>query len=105
MCSFDMPSNQQLRCPTCDAQQIASPVCRRCKCDLTLVVDILATALTLKRRCCHLLDQGLYEEAAVAARRLVQIEPDEDSVRYLGVCYLLLGQYAAAARLAVQRLA
>ncbi|MEQ8787727.1 MAG: tetratricopeptide repeat protein [Pirellulaceae bacterium] len=86
----------QLKCPTCGAGQSLADECRRCKCDLSLVAAVLRRREESRRETLTLLRAGRLNEALRAARRLWAIAPDADASRYLAVCHLLKGRYAAA---------
>lgn len=85
-----------LRCPTCGAEQPPSAECRRCKCDLSLVVAVRQHAEALHRDCLMQLRAGQYRDALSAARRRFELAPDRTSRRLLAVAYLCLGKYQAA---------
>jgi len=87
---------EPFRCPTCQAKQDASPECRRCKCDLTLVVAMRESAQAMHEACLRRLRSGDYRAALDCALRRHAITPDATSRRLLGVVYLLQGRYQAA---------
>ena len=84
------------RCPTCGARQDLAEVCRRCKCDLSLVVAVQRRRHALRRQCLLRLGQGQPEPALQAARELYSLAPDADSTRLLAVARLRCGEYARA---------
>ena len=91
-----MQKPKSFRCPTCNARQDASPECRRCKCDLTLLVAAL-------QRCQRLYDDALRclaDKDIDAAERLAlqrwELAPDHDAARLLATVYLLQGRFQAA---------
>lgn len=91
-----MQSSNSFRCPTCNARQEPSPECRRCKCDLTLLLASL-------QRCQRLYEGGLRclaDRDLDAAERLAlqrwELAPDQDAARLLAITYLLQGRYQAA---------
>jgi tetratricopeptide (TPR) repeat protein len=86
----------ELKCPTCGAAQTLSDECRRCKCDLSLVAAVLRQQRDARRDTVRCLRAGRHKQALQAARRLWAIAPDAEAARYLAVCHLLLGRYAAA---------
>ena len=94
----DTPSTQPdtLRCPTCGARQVVALECRRCKCDLSLVVAALRQSEALAKQCCRLLRESRFSEAESVARRLAELTPNADAARYLAVCHLLLGRFQSA---------
>ena len=86
----------EFRCPTCGAAQNISSECRRCKCDLSLVAALHGQRQAARRETLRALRDGRPDEALLSARRLSTIAPDADAARYLAVCHLLQGRYAAA---------
>lgn len=95
-------ANNDFRCPTCAARQTLADVCRRCKCDLSLVVAVHHRRDALRRQCLRLLRQQQPEAALRAAEQLHALAPDADSNRLLAVAHLMCGQYSHALRI-VQR--
>ena len=89
-----------LHCPTCNASQDWSDVCRRCKCDLSLVVTLLRRRERLQDTCRRELLAGQYEEARHAALACRAISNDPDTIRLLAVSCLASGRTAAAVRVA-----
>ncbi|MEZ6063782.1 MAG: hypothetical protein R3C19_25825 [Planctomycetaceae bacterium] len=87
---------QSLRCPTCGAEQAASPECRRCRCDLTLVLAIRRQAQRLHEDALRNLRDGLFDAAVHCAERRQAVSPDRTSRRLLAVSYLASGNFAAA---------
>lgn len=85
-----------LRCPTCGAQQPQSARCRRCKCDLSLVVALRQKAESLHRACLQQLRAGEFRDALRTALSRYELAPDGTSRRLLAVTYLCLGRYQAA---------
>ena len=84
------------RCPTCGARQELADACRRCKCDLSLVVALHRRRHTLRWQCLLRLRRQQTHAALQAARELHSLAPDEDSLRLLAVAHLLCGEYARA---------
>jgi len=92
-------SAESLRCPTCGAQQSPALVCRRCRCDLSLLVAVLAQESEQLQQTLRLLRIGRYAQACQIAKRRWRLQPDADATRLLGVCYLLQGDFQAALEL------
>jgi hypothetical protein len=90
----------ELRCPTCGAVQAWADECRRCRCDLKLLRQAAAEALAARRRCLVDLRVGRTAEALPHAHRLYALAPDQSAARLLAVCYLLRGNWTAAAAMA-----
>ncbi len=89
---------QTLRCPTCGADQTASAECRRCKCDLTLVLAVRQQAQVLHEQVLRHLRDGRAGDAVDAAERRHTLSPDRTSRRLLAVSYVTAGNYEAAIR-------
>jgi hypothetical protein len=83
-------------CPTCGAAQWPSPECRRCRCDLSLVVAVAAREALLRTNVLGCLASGDYPTAWAVSERLHQDAPSDASARLLGVSQLLAGHYDAA---------
>jgi hypothetical protein len=84
------------QCPTCGAAQSPSPECRRCRCDLSLVVALIAREESLRAQAYRCLASGDYLTAAAVSERLHQDAPSDASARLLSVGQLLAGHYDAA---------
>lgn len=84
------------RCPTCGARQELADVCRRCKCDLSLVVAVHRRRAVLYRRCLRHLGQEPPRAALRAAQQLHALAPDAASARLLGVAQLQCGDFPRA---------
>lgn len=98
--SLDNSTGGDVRCPTCGAVQEWSDVCRRCRCDLTLLRQVTSAAQASRQRCLHALRGGRFSEALRHARRLHAILPDPSATRLLAVCHLFQGNWPVAAALA-----
>lgn len=88
--------SDSFRCPTCGAKQTPSMECRRCKCDLALVVSLRDSARAAHRAYLRHLQAGDYQQALDSAFRRFQLAPDDTARRLLVVAYLHLGHYRAA---------
>lgn len=88
-----------LRCPTCKAWQLPSLQCRRCKCDLSLVVAVHDQQRQLHARVLRMIASGRNLEALRAARSRWALSPDPQAARLLAACCLLLGQFRTAQEL------
>jgi len=89
-----------LRCPTCGARQAPSAECRRCRCDLSLLLATIEHQRALHRRVLRDLRDGRFAEALRTARRRAEVSPDRDAARLLAVCHLFEGNFRAALDLA-----
>ena len=89
-----------LRCPTCRAEQPPADVCRRCRCDLSLLRAVLEAAAGCRRGALRALAAGDSDAARTLAQRAFDLDPLPSHRRLLAVCALLQEDFAAAARLA-----
>ncbi len=92
----DRVQSDVLRCPTCGAEQVSSAICRRCKCDLTLVVAARARAVGLHQACLRHWRAGEPQRALDCALGRYRLIPDETAHRLLAIAYLRLGHHQAA---------
>ena len=86
---LDRFTEDTVACPTCNAKQPWSDVCRRCKTDLQLLHGVWQTYQQTRRRCLVHLREGRLAEALEQARQLHALCPDAHSRRLLAVCHLL----------------
>lgn len=84
------------RCPTCGARQELAEVCRRCKCDLSLVVAVHRRRALLYRQCLWRLGQQQPRAALLAAQQLHALAPDAASARLLDIAHLQCGDFPRA---------
>lgn len=89
-----------LRCPTCRAEQPPANVCRRCRCDLSLLRAVLDEAAFCGCGALRALAAGDVDGARRLAERAFDLDPVLAHRRLLAVCALLQEDFAAAARLA-----
>lgn len=89
----------ELCCPTCKAKQTPSLECRRCKCDLSLVVAVHDQLRRLHATVLRQLAAGNYAKAVGTARSRYAMSPDPLAARLLAVCCLLQGSFSAAQRI------
>jgi hypothetical protein len=94
---MDRLDPQNVRCPTCRADQEWSEQCRRCKCDLRLLRDVAEAYESSRRRCLFHLRDGSARAALQAARRCHALHPDAESRRLLALGALLCADWATAA--------
>jgi hypothetical protein len=95
-----------LRCPTCQARQEWSDLCRRCKCDLALLRRTAEAHRDSRRRCLLALRAGRARLALEYAGYAYLVSPDADTARLVAVCHFLLGNWdeaLAAGRAAAER--
>jgi hypothetical protein len=91
-----MLNADNFRCPTCNARQAPSPECRRCKCDLSLLLAARQRCERLYEACLRELAEGNVDAAEQTALRCWELSPGEDAARLLATTYLLQGRYQAA---------
>ncbi len=91
-----MQTPESFRCPTCNARQEPSPECRRCKCDLTLLLASLQRCQRLYDCCLRSLGDKDLDAAERLAIQRWELAPDQDAARLLAITYLLQGRYQAA---------
>jgi len=94
--SDDSPDDNMV-CPVCRATQAWSDVCRRCRCDLSLLRRAEEARGKSRQDALLHLRAGRWAEAESAARAYHQLQPAADSRRLLAVCCLLSGDFEAAA--------
>lgn len=92
--------DRQMQCPACRALQPWSDVCRRCKCDLSLLRSAVGAAEESRVRCLEALRDGRWAEAIHHARHAHELAPTQDTLRTLAVCHLLGEDWHAAFELA-----
>lgn len=92
-----------LCCPTCGArQQTEAATCRRCHCDLSLVLSVRESATRLHRACLQRLAIGKCNDALELAWRRHNLCPDETSRRLVTVSLLQTGRFEEALRFGAQ---
>jgi hypothetical protein len=94
-----MLAGETLNCPTCGAEQVWSDTCRRCKCDLALLVEALCLRDSLHQEILRHIQSGDVPRALTYARRRWELSPDEDAARLLAVCSALMGHFALVEQL------
>jgi len=105
------PSIAELRCPTCGAVQQPSAECRRCRCDLGLLIACLEQEqaaereealqreqAALRRSALRSLSRGDVPAALSAAEQLAGIAPPACGLPLLAVCQSLAKDWPAAER-------
>jgi len=91
-----IPAEENLVCPVCRAVQKPSETCRRCRCDLRLVLCVQGAARDARRQALLHLARHRWAEAFHAAQTFHAIQPGADSRRLLAVCCLLSGDFREA---------
>jgi hypothetical protein len=85
-----------MRCPVCKADNTGGPVCRRCKADLSLLLDLERLrdgCLGEARRHLHAAN---YPEARRLAARADDLRTDAESLQLLGLTSLLCRDFEQA---------
>jgi hypothetical protein len=96
------PDLDTVRCPTCRALQPWSDTCRRCKSDLRLLRAFAEASRLARQTCLRHLRAGQAQLAWLAARKLHDLTPTDESRRLLAVSALFRGDLATATDLARQ---
>jgi hypothetical protein len=85
-----------MRCPVCKAENGEGPTCRRCKGDLSLLVNLERQRERLLASAAESLRAGRFDEARVAARGAQELRRGPDSARLIATASLMLRDFAAA---------
>jgi hypothetical protein len=93
----DPPNPDSMRCPACRASQEWSDICRRCKCDLTLLRESADAYWQGRRAALHHLRDGQPLSALHWARYCESIAPSDETRRLVAVTALLSRDWAAVA--------
>jgi hypothetical protein len=91
-----VPSREELRCPTCGAQQTWSDRCRRCKSDLRLLRSALEAYEHNRELCLYYLDADNPQAAFRHAQSCHELRPSSETHRLLALCYLLAEDWESA---------
>jgi hypothetical protein len=97
MSMSDGLSDDNMVCPVCRASQIWSDICRRCRCDLSLLRRAEEARGRSRQEALLHLRAGRWADAEGAARAYHELQPVADSRRLLAVCCLLSGDFRQAA--------
>jgi len=89
-------TQDEMCCPTCNARQVRSDECRRCKCDLSLLRQYWQSSEAERRRCLHELRFGRPDRALHHARRYAKFVGATEASRLLGVCNALCDDWPNA---------
>lgn len=95
-------TDRQIRCPTCRATQIPADTCRRCRSDLRLLVSTLEWYAWCRTQCWEALDRGNPVVARQWAEQCLAMRACEESLRLAAIAALRAGDFAAAARFALE---
>jgi hypothetical protein len=93
-------SCEQMRCPTCGAEQVWADSCRRCRCDLRMLQAAEHAYRLHRRRCLDGLRNGQIEIARRQAEISYRLRPAGESCRLMALCDLLSERWFDALHLA-----
>lgn len=85
-----------LRCPVCRADNTAGPICRRCKADLSLLINVetcRARHVALAR---YALASERFDDALEELSAAEEVRAGSDLQRIKACAYLLAGDFSAA---------
>ena len=99
--TLEHAASDEMYCPACNARQVWSDECRRCKCDLSLLRRYWRTGEAQRRQCLRQLRAGHADQALRHARCYSAIVGVAEASRLLGVCHLLCGDWPKAMSLVV----
>lgn len=81
-----------MRCPVCRAMNREGTECRRCKADLTFLVDLERHRRLLLDKARAQATQGEWSAMLESAKDAHQLRADEETLRYLAMGHLLTGK-------------
>ena len=87
-----------MHCPVCKADSALEPTCRRCKADLSLLVQVETQRGRALAAAWRLLRDGRPNAALQAAALAHEARPATDSARLLALCHLWADNFALALR-------
>jgi hypothetical protein len=90
----DVP--EPFHCPTCGARQAPAAECRRCKCDLRLVVAVRQQVDAAQQACLTHVRKGEGRQALRWALRRMRLSSDDTARQLLTAMLLRAGRYQAA---------
>jgi len=85
-----------IRCPVCKAENTAGPQCRRCKADLSLLIQLEQHRDALYAAAVEDVRHGRFEEALTCAQRAHHLRHGDDTGRLLALIQLLRYDFASA---------
>lgn len=77
-----------MRCPVCRAQVEQGPQCRRCRADLSLLLNLEEQQQRVLALARHLASRGQWQRALALAEGADTLRSDEDSRRLIMLCHL-----------------
>ncbi len=87
-----------MHCPVCKAENALEATCRRCKADLSLLVQVETQRGRALAAALRFLSDGRPNAALQAATLAHQVRAGNDSARLLAVCHLWADNYPLALR-------
>ena len=85
-----------IRCPVCRAENDLGPLCRRCKADLSPLVDLEDRRANVLRLAAGAAARGDAEAIIRHAREAHLLRSDQDTLRWFATGYLLRRDFARA---------
>jgi hypothetical protein len=87
-----------MRCPVCKAVVEQGPQCRRCRADLSLLLDVENQTVESRTIAARLAAAGKLDDAVRLAENAAAVHRNEESQRLIAVLHLLRRDCAAAFR-------
>ncbi len=87
---------RDMRCPVCRAEVEEVPQCRRCRADLSLLVDLEKQRRQVLTAAYRSLLRGRYQRALALTEGALALRRDEDVRRLRALIYLLQRDFAKA---------
>lgn len=85
-----------MRCPVCRAENGEEKTCRRCKADLSLLIELEASRRAALAKAGRAVAEGDGEQALYHAETAHRLRADRDSWRLLAMAHLINREYASA---------
>lgn len=87
-----------LRCPVCRADNTTGPNCRRCKADLSLLIDVETCRARHLALAQYALASERFDDALEELTQAEELRVGSDVQRIKACAYLLAGDFSAALR-------
>ena len=85
-----------IRCPVCRADTTAGPICRRCKADLSLLIDVEACRARHVSLAQYALTSERFDDALEDLTQAEELRVGSDVKRMKACASLLAGDFSAA---------
>ncbi len=85
-----------MRCPVCKAENSQGPQCRRCKADLSLLLELEEQRQRMLVETQHCLRRGEWQTAQQYAQTINWLHRNEDSLQLAAVAHLLNRDFVSA---------